>query len=90
MSDFEISVGGEPPPSPRGRGRGRYEDIADEARKHQGVWISVKGINKSVAAQIRKNEARGFKEGRWEATGTGKGDDLTLWVKYLGEGEDVQ
>jgi hypothetical protein len=85
--DFEINVGGEPPASPRGQGRGKYEPLADAARENPGVWVSVKGVNKNVAAQIRKGQARGFKEGRWEATATGKADEATLWVKYLGDGE---
>jgi hypothetical protein len=88
--DFDIQVGGEPPPSPRGRGGGKYEAIAVAARENAGEWISVKGLSRNVAAQIRKNQARGFKEGRWEASATGKGDDTVLWVKYLGEDEDVQ
>lgn len=86
---FDIQVGGEPPSSPRGAGRGKYEDISDAARENPGTWVHTKGIGKNTAAQIRKGQARGFKEGRWESTSTGKGDDMELWVKYLGEDEDA-
>jgi hypothetical protein len=87
--DFEIEVGGTPPSSPRGGGRGKYEFLADAARENPGQWVHVKGINKNVAGQIRKGQARGFKEGRWEATTSGKGADIELWVKYLGEDDDA-
>lgn len=92
MTDFDIQVGGEPPESSR-NGRGKYRAIAAEARAHPGEWVSVRGINRNVAGAIRAGSTNGFKPPTdWEVRNADTSADsstATLWVKYIGKGEDA-
>ena len=84
--DFDITTGGEPPGLTRGDGK--YSPIAKHARAHPGEWLEVKDMPQSLAASIKRGQAKGFEEhpgGWYEATNRGVDPDTrqcTLWVRY--------